>query len=73
MGAFFRIKENLNSMTKSEKKIAKYILQSPKEIINDSAQEIALKTSTSPASVIRFTKKAGYNSLNEFKFALVAE
>ncbi|AUN02933.1 MurR/RpiR family transcriptional regulator [Clostridium botulinum] len=73
MGVFFRIRENFDSMTKSEKKIAEYIFKSPKDIISDSAQEIAIKTSTSPASVIRFTKKVGYNSLNEFKFALVAE
>ena len=73
MGVFLRIRENFDSMTKSEKKIAEYIFESPKDIINDSAQEIAIKTSTSPASVIRFTKKVGYNSLNEFKFALVAE
>ncbi|EDU37442.1 MurR/RpiR family transcriptional regulator [Clostridium sporogenes] len=73
MGVFFRIRENFDSMTKSEKKIAEYIFKSPRDIINDSAQEIAIKTSTSPASVIRFTKKVGYNSLNEFKFALVAE
>lgn len=73
MGVFFRIRENFDSMTKSEKKIAEYIFKSSKDIISDSAQEIAIKTSTSPASVIRFTKKVGYNSLNEFKFALVAE
>lgn len=73
MGVFLRIRENFDSMTKSEKKIAEYVLKSSKDIISDSAQEIAIKTSTSPASVIRFTKKVGYNSLNEFKFALVAE
>ncbi|AUM95239.1 TPA: MurR/RpiR family transcriptional regulator [Clostridium botulinum] len=73
MGVFLRIRENFDSMTKSEKKIAEYIFKSSKDIISDSAQEIAIKTSTSPASVIRFTKKVGYNSLNEFKFALVAE
>lgn len=56
-----------------KKKIAEYVFKSSKDIISDSAQEIAIKTSTSPASVIRFTKKVGYNSLNEFKFALVAE
>ena len=53
MGVFLRIRENFDSMTKSEKKIAEYIFESPKDIINDSAQEIAIKTSTSPASVIR--------------------
>jgi len=73
MGVFLRIRENFDSMTKSEKKIAEYVFKSSKDIISDSAQEIAIKTSTSPASVIRFTKKVGYNSLNEFKFALVAE
>ncbi|NFB21513.1 MurR/RpiR family transcriptional regulator [Clostridium botulinum] len=73
MGVLLRIRENFDSMTKSEKKIAEYIFKSPRDIISDSAQEIAIKTSTSPASVIRFTKKVGYNSLNEFKFALVAE
>ncbi|EJO5346528.1 MurR/RpiR family transcriptional regulator [Clostridium botulinum] len=73
MGVLLRIRENFDSMTKSEKKIAEYILKNPKSIINYSAEEIGIKTSTSPASVVRFTKKVGYNSLNEFKFSLVRE
>lgn len=70
MSVFIKIRENYECFTNSDKKIANYIVENYKEVINYSAQEIGEKTHTSPASVIRFSKKIGYNSLGELKIAL---
>ncbi len=66
------IKENYDSLTKSEKKIAKYIIENPKIAIKNSVQEIGEITGTSPASVIRFSKKIGYDSLSDLKIDLAS-
>ncbi|SCI84960.1 Uncharacterized HTH-type transcriptional regulator ybbH [uncultured Clostridium sp.] len=66
------IKENYDSLTKSEKKIARYIIENPKIAIKNSVQEIGEITGTSPASVIRFSKKIGYDSLSDLKIDLAS-
>ncbi|MDY3359690.1 MAG: MurR/RpiR family transcriptional regulator [Clostridium celatum] len=66
------IKENYDSLTKSEKKIAMYIIENPKIAIKNSVQEIGEITGTSPASVIRFSKKIGYDSLSDLKIDLAS-
>lgn len=70
MGAYIKIKENYNSFTKSEKKIGEYILGNLEKGIKLSAQELGELTGTSPASIIRFSKKLGYTSLTDFKIDL---
>lgn len=66
------IKENYDILTKSEKKIAMYIIENPKIAIKNSVQEIGEITGTSPASVIRFSKKIGYDSLSDLKIDLAS-
>ena len=70
MSAFIKIRENYKSFTNSDKRIDDYIIENHKDVINYSAQEIGEKTRTSPASVIRSSKKLGYNGLGELKIAL---
>lgn len=64
------IKQNLESFTDREKLIAHYLLNSKKSIISMSAKEIGEVTNTSAATVIRFSKKVGFESLNEMKLQL---
>lgn len=64
------IKQNFDSFTDSEKSIAKYLLSNKKSIINMSAKEIGDITNTSAPTVVRFSKKIGFDSLNEMKLKL---
>lgn len=64
------IKQNYDSFTEREKLIANYLISSKKSIISMSAKDIATLTNTSAPTVVRFSKKIGFNSLNEMKLQL---
>lgn len=62
-----------NKLTNVEKRIAAYILAHPDEVINATAKEIGEQTQSSAPSVVRFIKKIGYSSVNEFKLSINSE
>ena len=64
------IKQNFDSFTDREKLIAEYLLSNKKSIISMSAKEIGDVTNTSAPTVVRFSKKIGFDSLNEMKLQL---
>ena len=64
------IKQNFDSFTDREKLIAEYLLSNKKSIISMSAKEIGDITNTSAPAVVRFSKKIGFDSLNEMKLQL---
>ena len=68
-----RIKEEYSKLTKSEQRVADYFISNYKEAINESTQSIALITSTSPATVIRFVKTMKFEGIQQLKLALAAD
>lgn len=62
-----------NKLTDVEKRIAAYILAHPDEVINATSKEIGEQTQSSAPSVVRFIKKIGYSSVNEFKLSINSE
>lgn len=64
------IRQSYENFTSGEKLIADYLLSSKEGIINLSSKEIGDITNTSAATVVRFSKKIGFNSLNEMKLKL---
>ena len=72
MSCLYKIK-SCENFTKTEKKISHYMLENVNGIIYDSVQDIAAKTNTSPAAVIRFSKKLAYNGFTELKLDLAKD
>ena len=64
------IRQNYESFTEREKRIADYLLNDNNDIIEMSAKEIGDATNTSAQTVVRFSKKLGFSSLNEMKIKL---
>lgn len=64
------IRQNYESFTEREKRIADYLLNDNNDIIEMSAKEIGDATNTSASTVVRFSKKLGFSSLNEMKIKL---
>lgn len=62
-----------NKLTDVEKRISAYILAHPEEVISATAKEIGEQTQSSAPSVVRFIKKIGYSSVNEFKLSINTE
>lgn len=72
MSCLYKIK-SCENFTKTEAKISKYIIENVNDIIYDSVQDIATKTNTSAAAVIRFSKKLAYNGFTELKLDLAKD
>lgn len=70
MSCLIKIKEGMASFTKSEKKIAQYILENSDEVIIESTQQLAKKIGTSAATLVRFAKTLSYNGFPELKIDL---
>ncbi|MCK8817856.1 MurR/RpiR family transcriptional regulator [Natroniella sulfidigena] len=73
MSVVLKIKRRKDDFTQSETKLAEYVLENKSEVSNLSVQKLANLAGTSPASVIRFCKKVGYNGFQEFKINLVKD
>lgn len=64
---------NCTSYTSTEKKLKDYILKHREDVIYDTAQTLADKVSVSPAAIIRFSKKLGYQGFTELKVDLAMD
>ncbi len=73
MSCILRINENRNALTNTEVLLADYIIANKDKIVEYSSQKLASLTKTSPASVVRFAKKIGYEGFTELKLDLVLD
>lgn len=55
------------NFTEREKLISNYIVENSEEVVNMSSRELASKIFTNSTTIIRFIKKLGYDSYNDFK------
>ena len=53
--------------SKSDKRIADYLLEHPGAVDAETASSIAEKVGTSPATVVRFCRKLGFKGLTDMK------
>lgn len=67
-----RIESIYDELTKSEKKIADFILEYPVDVTAMTTSDLAKKTGASPATVIRFCKSIGIDSFTQLKVALAS-
>lgn len=57
----------------SEKQLARYILEHGEEVLQYAIQQLAKKTYTSPATIVRLCKKLGLDGYSDFKIKYSAE
>lgn len=69
----FVIRDCLDKLSNSEANLANYILEHPEEIIHLSAEQLAKKANSSPATIIRFTKSIGINGYTDLKLRLSSD
>ncbi|OIJ21270.1 transcriptional regulator, RpiR family protein [Anaerobacillus alkalidiazotrophicus] len=65
--------ESMDSFSKSEEILAKYILNEKENIEKLSTKDLAEATYTSPSTAVRLSKKLGFSGWNEFKEKYLAE
>ncbi|MDD3747047.1 MAG: MurR/RpiR family transcriptional regulator [Anaerostipes sp.] len=67
-----KIESTMPFLSKTEQKLATYILKHPNEILSLSTKELALQSEVSEATLIRFTRKLDFSGYTEFKLNLSA-
>ncbi len=72
-GCLIKIMEAMDSLTPSERKIAHIILNYSDEVIGMSIKEIAEKSNTSKAAVIRLCKTLKYKGYRDFAINLASD
>lgn len=73
MGGLVMLTEMLDKLPPSEKKIASYILENPREAISMTASELGKSSSTSSAAVIRLCKSLDLKGLQELKLRIAGD
>ncbi len=68
------IRDNMETFTRGEQRIAQYFLDNPNSILEESSiTDLAQSMGSSNTSIIRFCQKLGYQGFSEFRFALRRE
>ena len=62
-----RIHLQFSSLSKSQKRIAQFIISHPNEIVHYSITQLAQKTNTTPSTVTRFCQAMSYKGFSEMK------
>lgn len=63
------IKSLYSEMGKAEKKIADWVLLNPSEILPISISELSEKSSSSEATIVRFSRRLGFSGFQDFKIS----
>ncbi|WP_430603878.1 hypothetical protein IGJ02_001456 [Enterococcus sp. DIV0724b] len=66
------IQDHLKHLPGSEQKVAEYILENTNAVINLSAKELAKKSGSSPAAIIRFCRSIEVSGFTDLKLLLSA-
>ena len=66
-----RMREMYDSLSNSEKTVAKYILEDPSLVMQHNIRELAARLYVSPATVVRLSQTLGFKGYREFKQAMV--
>ncbi|EMF0614717.1 MurR/RpiR family transcriptional regulator [Enterococcus faecium] len=73
MSYIYLIKENYPFLTKSEKKVADFILNSGKTVIYSTMSDIKKNTKVGDATIIRFCQKIGFSGFSDLKIEIAKE
>lgn len=73
MGGLVMLSEMLSKLPPSERKIAAYILENPRESISMTASELGKMSDTSSAAVIRLCKSLDLKGLQELKLRVAGD
>lgn len=73
VGCTLLIKEGLKAMTETDTKLAYYLLDHSSDVIHMNAKELAAACGSSPAAVVRFSRKLGFKGFPDLKLDLAKE
>ncbi|WP_419955414.1 MurR/RpiR family transcriptional regulator [Neobacillus niacini] len=72
-GGLKMLQNMLDQLPASERKIAQYILENPRSILNSTVNDIGTQAKTSGAAVIRLCKSLGLNGFQDLKVRIAGD
>jgi DNA-binding MurR/RpiR family transcriptional regulator len=72
-GGLVRLREALNNITPSERKVAEFILNHPEQLVGFSIAQLAQTSGGSQAAVIRLCKSTGFKSYQELMLKVAGD
>ncbi|QTV80004.1 MurR/RpiR family transcriptional regulator [Microbacterium sp. NIBRBAC000506063] len=69
---FVALRQRMPSLSKSELRIAEFVLEHPSIVVESTITRLAELAQTSPASVARFCRNVGFGGYKEFRIAIAA-
>jgi DNA-binding MurR/RpiR family transcriptional regulator len=72
-GGLKMIQNMLEQLPASERKIAEYILENPRTVVNSTVSELGIQANTSGAAVIRLCKSLGLNGFQDLKVRIAGD
>lgn len=72
-GIVLKLNEIIDALPASEQKIAVYLMSNLNDVVGVSVEELAARSDSSQAAVVRFCKKLGYSGYREFSLKLASE
>jgi DNA-binding MurR/RpiR family transcriptional regulator len=69
----YLIHNHYDELTKSERKVADFVLKQGKKIIYATITDVKAATSVGDATIIRFCQKLGFNGFSDFKIEIAKE
>lgn len=72
MDVMTKIRQEYRNFSTTNRRIADYLLKEEEEIFSLTAADIAEKTKTSPATVIRFARLIGFSGLEDLKLSIAS-
>lgn len=73
MGAIQKIKENYYSLTKTEKKVANYIVSNQDKVIHNTMNELTKILEVGDATIIRLCKKLDFSGFTDLKISIAKD
>jgi DNA-binding MurR/RpiR family transcriptional regulator len=71
--ALAAMRARLGSLSEAERKVADYVFREPKKTLHYNVAELARQSGVSQAAVVRFCKRIGLGSYNDFKLRLARD
>ncbi|MCL6454314.1 MAG: MurR/RpiR family transcriptional regulator [Alicyclobacillus sp.] len=72
-GGLVRLRESLEGLSDSERRIAEFILQNPSEFVNMTIQEVAAHGGSSTAAVVRLWKTLQFAGFHDLKLRVAGD
>ncbi|GAB4312959.1 MULTISPECIES: MurR/RpiR family transcriptional regulator [Pseudothermotoga] len=73
VSVFQKMKDMMPSMSRSQIRIAQFIIENPSKVLNMNILELARSCESSPSTVVEFSKKLGFSGYKSFQIALAQE